>query len=313
MTMRTLIVGSRGSKLALEQTRRVRARLAGNTELLTVHTSGDHKPTYDGSAIGMFTKEIEDALLARQIDLAVHSLKDLPTLLASGLVLSAVMQRDEVSDLLLVRPEASDPERPWPIKSGSRIGTSSLRRQTLLKAQQPDLGFVPIVGNVTTRIDKVRRGDCDALIMARAGLSRLALEVAPLIAYDLNPELWICAPGQGAIAVEARAEDAEAIERSKPLHDLFTAAAVHAERELLLAYGGGCHAPFGAYARPVDGQAAITVAAPDRGGQFRRETFVATTMAAAQSAADAWIHAGCPVRATPPEDTWICRPAQPWC
>lgn len=313
MSMRTLIVGSRGSKLALEQTRRVRERLAGATELRVVHTSGDHKPTYDGSAIGMFTKEIEDELIGRQIDLAVHSLKDLPTLLAAGLHLVAVLRRDEVSDLLLVRPEAIDLDRAWPVKPGSRIGTSSLRRQTLLRAQQPDLECAPIVGNVTTRIDKVRRGDCDALIMARAGLSRLALGVAPLIAYDLNPELWICAPGQGAIAVEARIDDSEALERARPLHDAPTAAAVQAERELLLAYGGGCHAPFGAYARLVDGQAAITVAAPDRGGQFRRETFVATTMAAAQSAAAEWIHAGCPGRATKPEDTWICRPALPWC
>jgi hydroxymethylbilane synthase len=316
MPGRTLNVGTRGSKLALEQARRVRERLPGRSELCIVKTSGDRfqeKPLHEQDGVGFFTKEIEQQLIAGNIDLAVHSLKDLPVRLAPGLMLAAVLERDEASDMLLVRPDWVDDASRLCLRPGARVGASSLRRQALLKALNSRALPAPIRGNVPTRVDKLRLGDHDAIVLARAGLSRLGLDTAPLAAFDLNPHRWICAPGQGAIAVEAREDDDEVLERLKVLDHALTRQCVQAERELLLVFGGGCHAPFGAYASLEDGVFCAFVAAPGRDGVFRMEGFQAGRLDDARALAERWIRAGCPLAASGEEEEWLVRPARPWC
>lgn len=326
MPRRALTIGTRGSKLALAQARRVQAAMAGPAELFVVKTSGDRfqdKPLHAQGGIGLFTKEIEQALLDGRIDLAVHSLKDLPTTLAPGLELGAVLARDEAGDMLLAHPDAEDPSRPLRLRAEARVGASSLRRQALLGTLGPCLTPGPIRGNVPTRVDKVRRGEHDAIVLARAGLERLALDVAPLLAFDLDPDRWICAPGQGAIAVEIRTGDQEVIARVASLDDPETRVCTGAERSLLLAYGGGCHAPFGAHARLLSGdRARVGVAAPGADGEFRVRAFDAPGLDGAHDEAAAWIRAGCPAAGQPGPDSTISghrheqvsivRPARPW-
>jgi hydroxymethylbilane synthase len=305
---RTLIVGTRGSRLAREQARRVTERLPGDSRVQVIKTSGDRfkdQKLGEQSGVGFFTKEIEQELLSKKIDLAVHSLKDLPTAIPSGLVLAAVLQRDEAGDVLLVRPEALDQKRDLPLKAQATLGASSMRRQALLAAFAGDVQPVPIRGNVPTRVEKCIRGECDAVVLARAGLARLGLEVDPLLAFDLNPRVWICAPGQGVIAVEARQDDQEALERLSSLEHAPTRACVDAERSLHVVFGGGCHAPFGAYAELKNSK--IHVAAPSKAGRMGVKEF------SALDAAEEWIRSGCPSEPTSGREEWICRPARSWC
>jgi hydroxymethylbilane synthase len=315
MSGRELIIGTRGSRLAMEQARRVRERLSGPAVIRVIRTSGDRfqdKPLQQQDGVGFFTKEIEQELLAKSIDLAVHSLKDLPTVLADGLVLAAVLPRDEAGDLLLVDPGAHDPDKPFPVRSGGRVGTSSIRRQALLKAIRQDVEAAPIRGNVPTRVDKLNNGDFDAIVLARAGLVRLGLDPLPASSFDLNPQRWICAPGQGVIAVEARADDRDTLERLAELNDDVTMNCTRAERSLLVTYGGGCHAPFGAYAHSLGKEYNLFVAAPGLDGAFRVEGFQAAGLDQARSAAEEWIRSGCPVRSENDQDQWIARPARSW-
>jgi hydroxymethylbilane synthase len=255
--------------------------------------------------VGFFTKEIERELLSKKIDLAVHSLKDLPTAIPAGLALGAVLERDAAGDVLLVRPEAVDADQAFPLKGSKTVGASSMRRQALLGALREDLRPVPIRGNVPTRVDKCRRGDCDAIVLARAGLARLGLDVDPLMAYDLNPHVWICAPGQGAIAVEVREDDQETRERLADMDHAPTRECVDAERRLHVVFGGGCHAPFGAFVEHEDPR--IQVAAPSNAGRLGVKEF--STL----DEAEEWIRSGCLSESTLGREEWICRPARSWC
>jgi len=316
VSRRVLKIGTRGSKLAMEQARRVAEKLPGPSQVTVVRTSGDRFkdiPLAEQSGIGFFTKEIENELLAKNIDLAVHSLKDLPTGLAPGLRLAAILERDEASDLLLIRPDAQHRENELPLKNGSRVGASAMRRKALLKVYREDLIAAPIRGNVPTRVDKARHGDYDAVILSRAGLARLAYKVDPLLAFDLNPRRWICAPGQGVIAVEARAEDEQVLQRLAGLDHMETRACVTAERALLVTFGGGCHAPFGAWARRQDDDYQVMVAAPGNQADYQVEHFRAGSLDQAQKQAEQWIRAGCPAISNEKSQEWICRPARPWC
>jgi hydroxymethylbilane synthase len=315
MSGRVLKVGTRGSKLALEQARRVREKVSGPSEIIVIRTSGDRfqdKPLSEQQGIGFFTKEIENELLAGNIDVAVHSLKDLPTTLAAGLTLGAVLERDEASDLLLVRPDAHEPGLPFPVKAGSRIGASAMRRQALLGALCPGVQPAPIRGNVPTRVDKARNGDFEAVILSRAGLVRLGLDPSPLIAYDLNPHRWICAPGQGVIAVEARENDPEVLERLTALEDEQTRTCVDMERSLLVTYGSGCHAPFGSWLEPVPEGYRLFIAAPGRNDSFRVGCFVSADLAHLKSTGDDWIRSGDAAPAVQGGEEWVCRQARPW-
>ena len=316
MSRRTLKIGTRGSKLALEQARRVAEKLPGPSQVTVVRTSGDRfkdVPLAEQTGIGFFTKEIENELLAENIDLAVHSLKDLPTELAPGLTLAAILERDEASDLLLIRPDALHEENELPLKNGARVGASAMRRKALLNVYRQDLVAAPIRGNVPTRVDKARQGDYAAVILSRAGLARLAYQVDPLLAFDLNPRRWICAPGQGVIAVEARTEDEYVLQQLSGLDHSETRRCVTAERSLLVAFGGGCHAPFGAWASRQEDDYQVVVAAPGSQADYQVEHFRAGSLDQAQKLADSWIRAGSPAITNEKSQEWICRAARPWC
>jgi hydroxymethylbilane synthase len=290
----------------------VKAGLEGESEVRVVHTSGDRfteQPLGDQNAAGFFTREIEEDLLAGNIDLAVHSLKDLPTTLAPGLAFGALMKRDDPADILLVRPEAHDPGGDLPLKTGAVVGASSRRREALLHLFRPGLSVRPIRGNVPTRVDRVRSGYFDAIILSRAGLERLGLMTDPLFAWELNPLRWPGAPGQAIIAVEVRANDTEALRRAAALNDPSTAARAAAERSLLAIYGGGCHSPFGAYCETGPRGGMMVAAAPGSDG-FLIERFAGSDLEQATAAAEAWILSGRPRRGKG-GDEWVCRPARP--
>jgi hydroxymethylbilane synthase len=264
--MKPLILGTRGSDLALAQSKLVREALeAAHPGLLIqqriITTTGDartamplHEPTAEGA--GLFTKQLEEALLRGEIDLAVHSLKDLPVETPEGLVLAAILPRASVDDLLISRHTGGLAGLP----PGATVGTSSPRRAFLLQARRPDLTIVPIRGNVPTRLSKVAGNDgYDATLLAAAGLRRLGhdLSSGELLIEGLSLSLevldWMLpAPGQGAIAVETRAGD-RAAELLRPLHDATTARCVEAERLVLKHLGGGCHLALGSLATERNG------------------------------------------------------------
>lgn len=256
MTSLPLRIGTRGSALALWQAREVERRLRVPTAIVVIKTAGDQLrdiPLQGQSTTGFFTKDIERRLLGGEVDIAVHSLKDLPTTIAAGLEIAAVLPRAPVSDLLLVHPAWLDDAQPLlPLRAGCVVGAGSLRRQALLRLHAPQAEPRMIRGNVPTRIEKCREGVYGAVVLARAGVERLGLELAPLAAWELSPELWLPAPGQGAVAVEVRAGDERAREAVAAIDDAATARAVEIERRLLSRFEGGCHTAFGAHAAAVD-------------------------------------------------------------
>jgi hydroxymethylbilane synthase len=259
--LKPLILGTRGSDLALAQSRIVRAAMEKahpglSIQLKTITTTGDaqtamplHEPTAEGA--GLFTKQLEEALLRGEIDLAVHSLKDLPVQTPAGLTLAAILPRAPVDDLLVSRHPGGLAGLP----PGSTVGSSSPRRALLLKARRPDLNLIPIRGNVPTRLAKVAAGaSFDATILAAAGLNRLGhelslgiLEIEGLTLWLESLEWMLPAPGQGAIAVECRAGDAAEALLSVLNHGP-TSRCVEAERLVLKHLGGGCHLALGALA-----------------------------------------------------------------
>jgi len=246
-----LRLGTRGSKLALWQAQWVQAELARHAvaaELVIITTRGDaevDRPLHQLEGKGFFTKEIEDALLDGHIDVAVHSLKDLPTHLPDGLGLGAVPERGDPTEALVTR---ADGVTGIPaLTRGAKVGTSSLRRVAQLRYLRPDLEIVPLRGNVPTRVQKVKEGrdGLDAALLAGAGLERLGL--AGQIAVRLDPLEVMPAPGQGALGLEIRADDRTVRAALAPLEHAASAGAVAAERRLLAALGGGCQAPVAAY------------------------------------------------------------------
>ena len=252
-----LKLGTRGSELARWQADWVRAALARYgvaAEVVIVETRGDaevDRPLHLLEGKGFFTKEIEDALLNGRVDVAVHSLKDLPTQLPEGLALAAVPARADPADALVTR--AAGITAIAGLAPGARIGTSSLRRVAQLRYLRPDLEIRPLRGNVPTRVRKVQEGrdGLDAALLARAGLERLGL--ARQIAAAIDPLVVMPAPGQGALALEMRRDDRRVAAVLAPLEDGASAHAVAAERSLLAALEGGCQAPVAAYCGAADG------------------------------------------------------------
>ena len=241
---KSLTIGSRGSQLALWQAHYIEGRLQSlgvETHLVVIKTTGDKitdVPLAQVGGKGLFTKEIEEALLDGRIDLAVHSLKDLPTVLPEGLAVAAIPERELPFDALVGVPIAK-------LKPGARVGTSSLRRSAQLKLARPDLVIENIRGNLDTRLRKLDEGLYDAIVLAAAGLRRLGW--GERIAELLAPEFMCPAVGQGALAIETRA-DSEAFEICRQLDHEPTRIAVSAERAVLAALGGGCQVPIGAHA-----------------------------------------------------------------
>ena len=259
--MKSLRIGTRGSALALWQARSI-ARTLGNSaggepEILVIKTSGDKFQQASFSEIGgkgVFIKELEDALLEGRIDLAVHSMKDVPTEMPEGLTIAAIGKREDVRDALLSSSGANLASLP----PGARVGTSSLRRQSQLLYARRDLRVLELRGNVDTRIAKLKRGDYDAIVLAKAGLDRL--DLSGNITEVLPPEVSLPAAGQGAIGIEARAGDTETLRFLALLEDAETRSAVTAERSALAGLGGGCQVPIGAWGRVENGQLALDVA-----------------------------------------------------
>lgn len=265
-----LTIGSRGSQLALWQANWVKARLEGLGEscrIEIIKTTGDKitdVPLAKVGTKGLFTKEIEEALLDGSIDLAVHSLKDLPTELPQGLTLSALPEREDPRDAI-VGARLSDLPR------NARVGTSSLRRTAQIRALRPDLQLESIRGNVDTRLRKLDEGQFDAIVLASAGLRRLGLDYR--IAEIFTSEQLCPAVGQGALAVETRADNGPAAQACARLDHAPTRAAVTAERAVLATLNGGCQVPLGAYATVEDGRLHVhaVVIAPDASLTVRRE------------------------------------------
>jgi len=271
-----LCLGTRGSTLALAQSAWVKRQIEEHVaqlqvELRVIKTSGDRfldKPIQNLGGKGVFTQEIEDALLSGEIDLAVHSLKDLPTQLPKGLVIAAVPKREDARDVLIAREKRKLGE----LAPGARVGTGSLRRRAQLLNQRPDLTIVPVRGNIDTRLRKLDEGEVDALIMAAAGLRRIGCENR--IGEFLGDDVCVSAVAQGALGIESR-DDATLRERFAFLHDAGSFAEVSAERALLDRLGGGCHVPIGARVRLTGDELRLTgvVASPDGAKLCRGEIF----------------------------------------
>ena len=250
--MRILRIGTRGSLLAKWQAESIRKRVfaaAGvEAEIVIIKTAGDRMqqaPLTQIGGKGIFIKELEEALLEESIDLAVHSVKDIPTDTPSRLMFPAVCRRDDVRDCLVGSTLAN-------LRQGARVGTSSLRRQAQLLHIRPDLDMRDLRGNVDTRLRKVESGEYEAILLAKAGLDRLG--VSQRISEILSPEVCMPAVGQGAIAVECRLKDTETADILAPLDDAETRTAIIAERALLAALQGGCQVPLGAWARIERGE-----------------------------------------------------------
>jgi hydroxymethylbilane synthase len=264
---------TRRSALALAQCRAFVAELGRAHPTVTfdekqVVTTGDKiqdRPLADIGGKGLFVKEIEEALLAREADFAVHSIKDVPAQLPPGLALVCIPKREDPRDVLVAPRHGKLVSLPH----GAKVGTSSLRRAVSLRVARPDLTIVPLRGNVDTRLRKVDAGECDAIVLARAGLVRLGL--ADRGTDVLEPDISLPAVGQGALGIEARADDAATRALLAVLHDAATAVCVQAERGVMRALGGDCHTPLAAHARR-DGDDIVLdafVAEPD-GSRLRR-------------------------------------------
>jgi hydroxymethylbilane synthase len=253
--MRHLRIGTRGSLLAKWQAESVRKQLFQSTgveaEIVIIKTAGDkmqQAPLTQIGGKGIFIKELEEALLDESIDLAVHSVKDIPTDTPSRLCFPAVCRRDDVRDCLVSANGATLAN----LRQGARVGTSSLRRQAQLLHIRPDLDTRELRGNIDTRLRKVESGEYDAILLAKAGLDRLGW--SQRIAEILSPDVCMPAVGQGAIAVETRLKDTEAADVLAKLDDAETRTAIIAERALLGALHGGCQVPIGGWARIERGE-----------------------------------------------------------
>jgi hydroxymethylbilane synthase len=246
-------IGTRGSDLALWQAHFVKAKLENlgcEVLLQIIVTQGDRIQDLSFDKLegkGFFTKEIEAALLNNDIDLAVHSHKDLETSQPEGLCIGAVSYREDPSELLLMRKTAQDPAQKWGLKQGSIIGTSSARRKSIIKALRPDLQIEELRGNVPTRIDKLRAGHYDAILLANAGVSRLKLSLDDLHTLVLDPTEFVPAPAQGVLGLQIRQNDAATQAIVAQLNHADVASQIAIERGVLQALQGGCQLPLGVY------------------------------------------------------------------
>jgi len=276
MSNRSLPIGTRGSPMALRQAALVRDRLIAAhpdlaAEIVTIRTTGDRVQDRRLAEIGgkgLFTKEIEEALFAGRVDLAVHSLKDVETWIPEGLEIACVLPRDDPRDVFL---SATVPNLAA-LPKGARVGTSSLRRQAQLLRRRPDLEVLPMRGNVDTRLRKLAAGEVDATVLALCGLQRLgetehATEILPR-------EIMLPAVGQGALAIECRADESWLRSLLEPLHDQGSAACVTAERAMLAALDGSCRTPIAGFAEIVGGRLILEglLLRPDGSAEIRAKT-----------------------------------------
>ena len=246
-------IGTRGSDLALWQAHFVRRQLEEigcEVSIQIIVTQGDRIQDLSFDKLegkGFFTKEIEQALLNEEVDLAVHSHKDLETTQPEGLHIAAVSYREDASELLLMKRGAFDASQDWNLKENAVIGTSSARRKAQIIAQRPDLEIKELRGNVPTRIDKLRQGQYDAILLARAGVLRLELDLSDLETIVLDPTSFIPAPAQGVLGLQTRVSDTVTTEILQKLHHTEVATRIGLERSVLRQMDGGCQLPLGVY------------------------------------------------------------------
>ncbi len=269
MQSKPLRIGTRGSALALAQAHETRARLMAAHgmgeeafEIVVIKTSGDQiqdRPLSEVGGKGLFTKEIEEAMLDGRIDLAVHSSKDMPTVLPDGLALTAFLPREDVRDAF-ISPKA---KTLMDLPQNAVVGSSSLRRQAMIKRLRPDIEVVMYRGNVQTRLKKLAEGQVDATLLAYAGLKRLGL--GDVVTSLLDPEEFLPAVGQGAICIESRENDSETRRLLSAIHDDETQIRLDAERAFLAVLDGSCRTPIGGLATVEDGRIAFrgTILKPD--------------------------------------------------
>ncbi len=273
---RTLIIGTRGSELALWQADYLQRQLKDlqvPSALHIIRTHGDRVQDRSFSNMGgtgFFTAELESALQAGEIDIAVHSHKDLPTQMPEDLVIAAVSYRADPADWLLIRPDAVDRREFFDLRPGAVVGTSSTRRQTQLLALRPDLTVIPLRGNVPTRVRSLQQGDCDAVILAGAGLERLNLPLQDVRVVRLDPRDFPPAPAQGVLAFQARKSDAATLAILASVNDSHSAHLIRAERRILANLRGGCQLPFGAFCEERDGIMYLSLSLGELGGKFPR-------------------------------------------
>ena len=288
---RRVVIGSRSSSLSLAQTNEVvrlllEAHPSLDIEIVPLSTRGDRNKSAPLLSMerGMFVKEIELALLNREIDIAVHSAKDMPAVLPTGLTIAAFTQREDARDVLVNRWDASLSDLP----PGTRLGTSSPRRTAQIRAARPDIEILPIRGNVDTRISKASSEEFDGAVLAAAGIKRLGRESE--ISSYLSPEECVPDVGQGALAVQVRDSDSELLGVVSTIDHVPTSAAVRAERAFLTAMGGGCTMPTAAYTEVEDDKLRILamVATPDGSSIYRvSESYDAASPEAAGTAVSA--------------------------
>lgn len=246
-------IGTRGSKLALWQaefTQSELTRIGVESELIIIKTQGDlvqHLGFDKLEGKGFFTKEIEDALLRGEVDVAVHSMKDLPTEQPEGLVITAVSYRDNPADRLLIRKEAFAANEILRVKKGAVVGTSANRRKAQLTDLRPDIQLKDIRGNVPTRVEKLRSGDFDAIFLAAAGLNRLQLDLSDFEVLEMNPREFVPAPAQGVLAWQCNRGDTATRRIFQQLHHTEVGSCTNLERKVLKLMEGGCQLPLGAY------------------------------------------------------------------
>ena len=254
--MKHIKIGSRGSDLALWQANHVKAQLESlgcSVEIKIIKTQGDkiqHLSFDKLEGKGFFTKEIEDALLNEDVDLAVHSHKDLETNPPKGLIISCVSERENPADILLIRKESVDSTQKWNLKPSANVGTSSARRKSQLSHFRGDVSITDLRGNVPTRIDKLRTGNYDAIVLAKAGVDRLQLDLSDFHVEVLDPIEFVPAPAQGVLGLQIREGDSEIHEILQHMNAPDVQQQIGLERKVLNLLEGGCQLPLGVYCDP---------------------------------------------------------------
>jgi hydroxymethylbilane synthase len=277
---RTIIIGTRGSELALWQANFVKDSLAAiniTAELKIIKTQGDRILNLSFDKLegkGFFTKELEEELLAGTIDLAVHSHKDLPTENPPGLIIAAVSEREDPAELLLILKDCVDVRQKLSVKYGGMVGTSSNRRKAQLLAIRPDLEIEELRGNVPTRINKLRDENYDAIMLAKAGVTRLGIDLSEFHVEELTPTEFIPAPAQGVLAIQIRESNTDLFEALQALHHPEVAEDLALERGVLKMFGGGCHLPLGVYCRRDDGKFQVFTSKAEAGDEFPDRFFI---------------------------------------
>jgi len=257
---RKLIIGTRGSKLALWQAHFVQDRLAEigvEAELKIIKTQGDiiqHLRLDKLEGKGFFTKELEEELLSAQIDLAVHSHKDLPTVNPPGLIIAAVSEREDPSEVIIIHKDCVDVTKRLSLKHNASVGTSSNRRKAQLLSVRPDLEFTDLRGNLQTRIQKLRDEQYDAIVLAKAGVTRIEMDLSDFHIEEISPVEIIPAPAQGVLAIQIRETDQDLFNLLQKINCEAVAKTIAVERKVLNMFDAGCHAPLGSYCRERNGK-----------------------------------------------------------